>query len=75
MVGREGAERAVAGLDGEQLYGRNVRVNEAQKREQRAPRPRRTFEEVDFSNFNANGEYLFFSSLLKACSQIASFHF
>mmetsp|Transcript_22256 Transcript_22256/g.50962 ORF Transcript_22256/g.50962 Transcript_22256/m.50962 type:complete len:227 (-) Transcript_22256:447-1127(-) len=56
MVGREGAESAVTGLDGEQLYGRAVRVNEAQKREQKS-RPRPSFEPVDASNFNTSGEY------------------
>jgi len=55
MVGREGAERAVEGLDGEQLYGRNVRVNEAQKREPRTTRPRPVADEIDPSTFNQSG--------------------
>mmetsp|Transcript_6472 Transcript_6472/g.13564 ORF Transcript_6472/g.13564 Transcript_6472/m.13564 type:complete len:285 (+) Transcript_6472:100-954(+) len=55
MVGRDSVERAIAGLDGEQLYGRNVRVNEAQKREPRQSRPAATYDPIDASSFNTAG--------------------
>jgi len=55
MVGRDSVERAIAGLDGEQLYGRNVRVNEAQKREPRQTRPPPSIDPIDESTFNTAG--------------------
>jgi len=38
FANREGAERAIAELDGTELDGRTIKVNEARERQERRPR-------------------------------------